>query len=151
VYNPGSMLQLAHEIQELMEAEARDALASGWAEMRIEENDVGPSLHLEPVKLECAPLEVYFDSSQLVICSPGRKGMSCEFFSEHDPEEIKTRVHALVAAIVGGKYVERYRQGTSELRAEWPGPDGTEEGLREALITSGGGGGDWHTVDYEPY
>lgn len=143
------MLELAYEIQELIEAEARDALASGWAELTIAEGDIGPSIHLEPMKISCAPLEIFFDSSQLVICSPGRKGLSCEFFSE-DEDEIKRRVRALVAAIVTGKYVERMRTGSSELVAHWPGPDGREEVTREALVSMGMGSG-WTTVDYEPY
>lgn len=144
------MLQLAHEIHDLIAVEARQALDSGWAELRLVEGDVGPSLHLEPMKLAAAPLEVYFDSAELVVCSPGRKGMGCEYFSQ-DPDEIKTKVLALAAAVVAGEYVERMRMGTSELAAEWPGPDGTEEMIREALITAGAGGGEWATVAYEPY
>jgi hypothetical protein len=150
VYNRFSMLQLAHEIYDLVEVEAREALDSGWAELRLEEGEVGPSLHLEPMKLASAPLEVYFDSDELVVCSPGRKGMGCEFFSQ-DTEETKERVRALAAALVAGSYVERVRTGTSELRAEWPGPQGKEEALREALITTGAGGGEWTTIAYEPY
>lgn len=144
------MLQLAHEIHDLIAAEVQQVLDSGWAELRLVEGDVGPSLHLEPMKLAAAPLEVYFDSEELVVCSPGRKGMSCEFFSQ-DQAEIKARVLALAAAVVAGEYVERMRMGTSELAAEWPGPDGTEETIREALITAGAGGGEWATVAYEPY
>jgi len=144
------MLELAREIQGLIEAEAQDALASGWAELTLAEIEVGTSLHLEPVKLTCAPLEVYFDSSELVVCSPGRKGMSCEFFSD-DPDEIRDRVLALAVAVVTGNYVERMRRGSSELVAEWPGPAGREKATREALLASGGGGGQWTAVDYEPY
>ncbi|HKO38183.1 MAG TPA: hypothetical protein VJU14_07435 [Solirubrobacterales bacterium] len=144
------MLELAREIQELMEEEARSALEAGWAELTIAEVDIGPSLHLEPVRLECAPLEVYFDSAQLVICSPGRKGMSCEFFSEV-PGGVKDRVLALSAAVVAGEYEERMRKGSSELVASWPGPTGREEAVREALVTSGFGSGVWTTISYEPY
>jgi hypothetical protein len=144
------MLELVGEIQELMEVEARQALDSGWAEVRLEEGEIGPSLHLEPVKLASAPLDVYFDSEELVVCSPGRKDMSCEFFSQ-DTGEIKERVRALAAAVVAGNYVERLRTGTSELVAEWPGPGGKEKAVREALISSGAGGGEWTTVAYEPY
>jgi hypothetical protein len=144
------MLQLAQEIQDLIAVEARRALDSGWAELRLEEGDVGPSIHLEPIKLAAAPLEIYFDSTELVVCSPGRKGMSCEFFSQ-DPEEIKQQTLALAAAVVAGEYVERMQSGTSELAAEWPGPQGTEEATREALITAGAGGGEWTTIAYEPY
>lgn len=143
------MLELAYEIQELIEAEARDALTSGWAELTVAEGDIGPSIHLEPMKLACAPLEIFFDSSQLVICSPGRKGLSCEFFSEEE-RQIKERVQALVAAVVSGQYVERVRKGSSELVANWPGPDGREEATREALVSLGGSGS-WTTIDYEPY
>jgi len=144
------MLRLASEIQELIEVEAQDALASGWAELTLTDGDLGPSLRLEPVKMTCAPLEIYFDSEQLVICSPGRKGMSCEFFSE-DRDEVKSRTLALAAAVVAGSYAERMRQGSSELEAEWPGPDGREKAVREPLIASGLGGGEWVGISYEQY
>lgn len=144
------MLELAREIQELIQVEAREAISSGWADLTIDEGEIGPSVHLEPVKLASAPLEIYFDSNELVICSPGRKGMSCEFFSDSE-EKIKAQVRALAAAVVAGSYVERLRDGTSELLAEWPGPEGTEEAIREALISSGAGGGELTTISYEPY
>lgn len=145
------MLKLAREIREMIEAEARDALASGWAELRVEEGDIGTSLHLEPVKLASAPLEIYFDSEELVVCSPGRKGMSCEFFSQ-DPGEIKERVRALAAAVVAGTYAERARSGTIELLAEWPGPEGRETAKRDALVAFGASpGGELQTIAYEPY
>ncbi len=144
------MLELAREIQEMVQREAREAIASGWADLTIDEGEVGPSVHLEPVKLASAPLEIYFDSTELVICSPGRKGMSCEFFADEE-EKIKARVRALAAAVVAGSYVERLRDGTSELLAEWPGPEGTEEAIREALISSGAGGGELTVIAYEPY
>jgi hypothetical protein len=143
------MLELAREIQELIEVEAQSALTSGWADLTVVENDVGTSLHLEPVKLSSAPLEIYFDSAELVVCSPGRKGLSCEFFSE-DPEEIKERVRTLATAVVSGSYSERLRRGSSELLAEWPGLTGTEEAMREALIPSSGTG-PWMTIAYEAY
>jgi hypothetical protein len=143
------MLELAREIQEMIEVEAEAALTSGWADLTVVENDVGTSLHLEPVKLSSAPLEIYFDSVELVVCSPGRKGLSCEFFSD-DPGEIKARVGALVAAVVAGTYKERLRRGSSELLADWPGPSEPEEARREALIPSGGFG-PWTTVSYDPY
>lgn len=145
------MLELAREIQEMIEAEARDALASGWAELRVEEGDIGLSLHLEPAKLASAPLEVYFDSEELVVCSPGRKGMNCEFFSQ-DPDEIREKVRTLAAAVVAGTYTERTRPGTIELLAEWPGPEGRETAKRDALSVFGSSaGGEWTTVTYEPY
>lgn len=144
------MLELALEIQEMIEAEARDALASGWAELRVEEGDTGPSLNLEPVKLSSAPLEVYFDSAELVICSPGRHGMTCEFFSE-DVEEIKKRIMSLVAAVVAGNYSERSKKNSIELVAEWSGPEGREEARREPLLATGAGGEEWQVVEYEPY
>jgi hypothetical protein len=144
------MLELAREIQEMIQGEAQEAISSGWADLTIDEGEIGPSVHLEPVKLASAPLEIYFDSNELVICSPGRKGMSCEFFSD-DEEKIKAQVRALAAAVVAGSYVERLRDGTSELLAEWPGPEGKEEAIREALISSGAGGGELSTIAYEPY
>jgi hypothetical protein len=144
------MLALVREIYELIEAEAREALDSGWAELRMEESEVGPSLHLEPIKLSAAPLEVFFDSEELALCSPGRKGMSVEFFAE-DPGEIRDKVLALAAAVVGGHYVERYRTETSALEALWPGPSGEEKGTREALIPSSLGPEGWRTLAYEAY
>jgi hypothetical protein len=144
------MLELAREIQELMEKEARSALEAGWAELTITEVDIGPSLHLEPMKLECAPLEIYFDSAQLVICSPGRKGISCEFFSE-EPGGVKDQVQALVAAVVRGEYEERVRKGSSEVVANWPGPAGKEEAVRHALVATGLGSDIWTTISYEAY
>jgi hypothetical protein len=144
------MLEFVREVQELMEVEARTAVASGWAELRLDEGEIGTSIHLEPVKLASAPLEVYFDSVELVVCSVGRNGMSCEFFSQ-DTGEIKGQVRALAAAVVAGNYVERLSKGTSELLAEWPGPEGQEEAKREALVASGGGGTGYRTVTYEPY
>jgi hypothetical protein len=114
------MLELTREIHDLIEVEARTALDSGWAELRMEEGEIGPMLHLEPVKLASAPLEVFFDSNELVVCSPGRKGMACEFFSQ-EQDEIKERVRALAAAVVAGNYVERQRSASSEMVAEWPG------------------------------
>lgn len=144
------MLELTREIHDLIEVEAREALTSGWAELRMEDGEIGPMLHLEPAKLASAPLEIFFDSEELVVCSPGRKGMACEFFSE-DREEIKERVRALAAAVVTGNYVERQSNASSELVAEWPGPQGTEKSVREALISSGYGGGTWTTLAYEAY
>jgi len=144
------MLGLARKVHDLIAVEAREALESGWAELSLEEGDVGPALRLEPMKLACAPLEIYFDSAQLVLCSPGRKGMGCEFFSQ-DQGEIREKVRALAAALVAGSYVERLRDATSELVAEWPGPAGTEEARREALISTGASSGSWTTISYEPY
>lgn len=144
------MSELAAEIKEILEAEARDALAAGWAEVREEEAEIGLTLYLEPMKLAAAPLEVYFDSDQLLVCSPGRKDMVCEFFSE-DPEEIKRQVRALAAAVVSGSYGERVQEGTTEIVAEWPGPDGTQQATRSLLAIKMRGDHAWHAVDYEPY
>jgi hypothetical protein len=144
------MLGLAREVHDLIAVEAREALESGWADLSLEEGEVGPALRLEPMRLACAPLEIYFDSAQLVLCSPGRKGMGCEFFSP-DQGEIKAQVRALAAALVAGSYVERLRDATSELVAEWPGPAGTEEARREALISTGASSGSWTAISYEPY
>lgn len=144
------MTSLAAEIKEILEAEAREALAAGWAEVREEETEIGLTLHLEPIKIEAAPLEVYFDSDQLLVCSPGRKDMVCEFFSE-DPEEIKRQVRALCAAVVSGNYSERVHEGTTETVAEWPGPDGPQEATRTLLAVKLPGDHDWRAVSYEPY
>lgn len=144
------MLQLAREVQEILEEEARSAIDAGWAEVRIEEGDLGPSLHLEPIKLEAAPLEIYFDSEELILCSPGRHGVVVEFFSE-DPGEITERVRALVAAVVSGRYTERMGGGGAETVAEWPGPDGTEQATRSAIGESPTQPKSWRTISYEPY
>jgi hypothetical protein len=144
------MLELAREIQGYLEEEARGALESGWAEMRLVEGAIGPTLHLEPVKLESAPIEIYFDSDQLVVCSPGRNGLVCEFFSE-EPGGMKDRVQAIVAAVVSGSYSERLRERSTEMVAEWPGPNGTEQAKRSPLGALAPSGGGWRTVTYEPY
>jgi len=100
--------------------------------------------------LDAAPLEVYFDSDQLLVCSPGRKDMVCEFFSE-DPEEIKRQVRALCAAVVSGSYAERVRERTTEIVAEWPGPDGRQEAKRSLLAIRMPGDDGWRDVRYAPY
>ena len=144
------MSQLVSEIQNLLEAEARDAIDAGWAEVRDAEGTVGPTLHLEPMKLEAAPLEVYFDSDQLVICYPGRNSMVIEFFAE-DPEEIKPGVQALAAAVVSGNYSERLKEGTTDVEAEWPGPEGTQRATRSVITVPGAKDNPWRSVTYEPY
>ena len=144
------MSALADEIKEILEAEARDVLAAGWAEVREEEAEIGLTLYLEPMKLSAAPLEVYFDSDQLLVCSPGRKDMICEFFSD-DPEEIKRQVQALVAAVVEGSYSERVQEGTTEIIAEWPGPEGKQQVTRSLLALRRPGDDGWREIDYEPY
>lgn len=144
------MSELAAEIKEILEAEARDALAAGWAEVREDEAEIGLTLHLEPMKLAAAPLEVYFDSDLLLVCSPGRKDMVCEFFSE-DPQEIKRQVRALAAAVVSGSYSERMQEGTTEIVAEWPGPDGTQQATRTLLALKPPGNPAWRLISYEPY
>jgi hypothetical protein len=141
---------LAAEIKEILEAEAREVLAAGWAEVREEEAAIGLTLYLEPMKLSAAPLEVYFDSDQLLVCSPGRKDMVCEFFSE-DPEEIKRQVRALAAAVVSGSYSERVQEGTTEIVAEWPGPEGNQQATRSLLALKRPGDEGWRTVSYEAY
>lgn len=145
------MPDLELEIQEILEEEARDALAAGWAEVRVVESEIGLTLHLEPMKLQAAPLEIRFDSDELLICSPGRNDMVCEFFSE-EPEELKVQVRALAVAIVGGRYFERKRQGSPNIEAEWPGPDGEMHKAEQVVLAlSVPGEGDWRTIGYEPY
>jgi hypothetical protein len=150
MYNWSAMTSLAIEIKEILEAAAEEALAAGWAEVREEEAEIGLTLYLEPMKLAAAPLEVYFDSDQLLVCSPGRNDMVCEFFSE-DPEEIKRQVRALTLAVVQGSYCERLQEGTTEIAAEWPGPDGREQATRSLLAMRSRGPASWRTVSYEPY
>src|ERR1044072_1556053 len=144
------MTSLAVEIKEILEAEAREALAAGWAEVREEEAEIGLTLHLEPMKISSAPLEVYFDSDQLLVCSPGRKDMVCEFFSE-DPEEIKRQGKALTAAGVGGSYAERLQEATTEIVGEWPGPEGRQKATRSLLAMRPPGNDGWRAIDYEAY
>jgi hypothetical protein len=141
---------LAAEIKKILEAEAREALAGGWAEVREEDAEIGLTLYLEPMKLAAAPLEVYFDSDLLLVCSPGRKDMVCEFFSE-DPDEIKRQVRALSAAVVSGSYAERVQEGTTEIIAEWPGPDGTQQATRSLLAIQPRRNRAWRAISYEPY
>jgi len=144
------MTSLADEIKEILAAEAAEALAAGWAEVREEQAEIGLTLFLEPIKLATAPLEVYFDSDQLLVCSPGRHDMVCEFFSE-EPEEIKRQVRALTRAVVEGSYSERLQEGTTEIVAEWPGPDGREQATRSLLAMRSSGRESWRAVAYEPY
>jgi hypothetical protein len=144
------MSELVREIQALLEEEARDVIAAGWAEVRADEGAVGPTLHMEPMKLEAAPLEIYFDSDQLVVCYPGRNSMVVEFFSE-DPGEIKPGVQALAAAVVSGSYAERLKQGTTDVEAEWPGPEGTQRATRSVITVPGTKDNPWHAVSYEAY
>jgi hypothetical protein len=145
------MPDLELEIQEILEEEARDALAAGWAEVRVIESEIGLTLHLEPMKLKAAPLEIRFDSDELLICSPGRNDMICEFFSE-EPEDLKVQVRALAAAVVSGRYFERKRKGSPNIEAEWPGPDGEMHKAEQVVLTlSVPGEGDWRTIGYEPY
>jgi len=150
MYNWLAMISLAVEIKEILEAEAREALAAGWAEVREEEAEIGLTLFLEPMKLAAAPLEVYFDSDQLLVCSPGRNDMVCEFFSE-DPDEIKRQVRALTRAVVDGGYAERVQEGTTEIVAEWSGPDGRQRATRSLLAMRRPNDDGWRRVDYEPY
>jgi hypothetical protein len=142
--------ELAVEIKEILETAAQEALEAGWAEVREEEAEIGRTLYLEPMKIEAAPLEIYFDSDQLLVCSPGRKDMVCEFFSE-DPEEIKRQVQALTRAVVGGSYAERVQEGTTEIVAEWPGPEGRQQATRSLLAMKPRGNDGWRDVAYEPY
>lgn len=144
------MLRLVREVQEILEEEARAAIDAGWAELRIEEGDLGPSLHLEPIKFEAAPLEIYFDSEELLMCSPGRHGIVTEFFAE-DPGEITKRVRALVVALVSGGYTERVSGGGGETVAEWPGPDGTERATLSAIGEPPERPKSWRSIDYQPY
>ncbi|MGN6587026.1 MAG: hypothetical protein ACTHKT_06065 [Solirubrobacterales bacterium] len=146
-----AMGDLEMEIQEILKEEARDALAAGWAEVRAEETEIGPTLHLEPMKLEAAPLEIHFDSDELLVCAPGRNDMICEFFSE-EPEEIKLQVRALAAALVSGRYFERKRDGSPNIEAEWPGPDGKLQKAEQVILAvSLRKEGDVHTIAYEAY
>ncbi|HWC49631.1 MAG TPA: hypothetical protein VG448_12175 [Solirubrobacterales bacterium] len=144
------MTSLAVEIKKILEAEAQEALDAGWAEVREDTASVGLTLHLEPMKLDAAPLEVYFDSDELLVCSPGRKEMVCDFYAE-DPEEMKRQVQALTAAVVSGNYAERVQEGTTEIVAEWPGPDGRQEATRSLLMIRKPGKHSWREVSYEPY
>jgi hypothetical protein len=144
------MPELERQIQEILQEEARDALKAGWAELRVVEDPIGLTLHLEPMKLEAAPLEIHFDSDELLVCAPGRNDMVCDFFSE-DPEELKVQVRALAVAVVSGAYCERLREGTPNVEAEWPGPDGIEKAERIVLAISLPGEGGLREVSYEPY
>jgi hypothetical protein len=150
MYKRTGMFGLLGEIHTVIEAEARDAIAAGWAEVRIDEGAIGPTLHLEPMKLRAAPLEVYLDSDQLVVCYPGRNSMVVEFFSE-DRVEISDGVRALAAAVVAGSYGERLKRGTTDVEARWPGPHGPQRARRSVISVPGTGDNPWREVDYEPY
>lgn len=145
------MSDLGLQIQELLEEEAKQAVGAGWAEVREDDSVIGLTLHLEPMKLEAAPLEIHFDSDVLLMCYPGRNSMLVEFFSE-DPEEIKRQVRALAVAIVGGSYGERLKEGTTEVEAEWPGPEGQpQRASRKVVHVPGSETREWREVEYESY
>ncbi|HET9677473.1 MAG TPA: hypothetical protein VFP21_08230 [Solirubrobacterales bacterium] len=145
------MSDLEQEIQQILEEEARAAIAAGWAEVRDEVTAIGLTLHLEPMKMKAAPLEIHFDSDELLVCSPGRHDMICEFFSE-DPEELKVQVRALVAALISGRYFERKRDGSPNIEAEWPGPDGEMQKAEQVILAiSLRKEGEVRTIAYEPY
>ena len=144
------MSELADQIHGLLEEEAREALDAGWAEVTETENIAGLTLNLEPMKLTAAPLEVHFDSDQLLMCSPGRNHMVVEFFSE-DPEEIKRGVRALAAAVAAGSYRERLKQGTTDVEAEWPSVEGAQRATRMVIAVPGAENNPWREVIYEPY
>lgn len=144
------MSELAGQIRSLLEEEAREALAAGWAEVIEDEHLAGLTLRLEPIKLGAAPLEIHFDSDLLLMCSPGRNQMLVELFSE-DPEEIKRGVRALAAAVVAGTYSERKKDGTTDLEAEWPSPEGVERAARTLIAVPGAEKKPWREVAYESY
>ncbi|HEU4599599.1 MAG TPA: hypothetical protein VFS26_07625 [Solirubrobacterales bacterium] len=149
MYKSG-MLELAREVVRLLEEEARQPLGAGWAELRIEEDELGPTVFLEPMKIEAAPLEIYFDSEELAVCSPGRHGMVVEFFSD-DQGEIKDLLRALAAAAVAGGYTERVSEGGAVTMAQWPGPDGPQRATRSGLGRPQPAGEAWREVTYDPY
>lgn len=144
------MSVLVREIQDLLEAEARDSLSAGWAEVRLSEGAVGLTLHLEPMKIDAAPLEIHFDSDELVICYPGRNSMVVEFFSE-DPDDIKPQVQALAAAVIAGSYSERKKEGSTDVEAEWPGTEGTQRATRTVIAVPGTQDNPWREISYEAY
>ena len=144
------MPELSDEIQEILEVEADRALTAGWAEVRVDEGDIGLTIYLEPMKLAAAPLEVYFDSDELLVCSPGRSNMVCEFYSEN-PEEIKVQVRALAAAVVSGNYTEKVTEGSIQIKGDWPGPTGMQRATRDVLNISTSKPQRWRSVTYEPY
>jgi hypothetical protein len=144
------MSELELEIRELLEEEGRQALTAGWAEVREVEGVTGLTLHLEPVKLAAAPLEVHFDSDQLLVCYPGRNNMVVEFFTD-DAEEMKRQVRALAVAVVDGSYGERVKEGATEVEAEWPGPAGPQRASRRVVQVPGTETNEWRPVEYEEY
>jgi hypothetical protein len=143
------MSDLGVQIQSVLEEEARDALGSGWAELS-ESDEIGLTFHLEPIKLGAAPLEIHFDSDELLVCYPGRNHMNVDFFSD-DPEEIKRQVRALTIAVVSGSYGERLKRGTTEVEAEWRGPDGPQRASRKVVQVPGAERVAWRAVEYEAY
>ncbi|HEU4706946.1 MAG TPA: hypothetical protein VFS64_07155 [Solirubrobacterales bacterium] len=144
------MSDLGVQIQSMLEEEAGQALSAGWAELRESDNVVGLTFHLEPMTIGAAPLEVHFDSDELLVCYPGRNNMVVEFFSE-DPEEIERQVRALAVAVVSASYGERVKEGTTEVEAEWPGPDGPQRASRKVVQVPGAEAVAWRAVEYEAY
>jgi len=141
--------QLVREVRTVIEEEASESLASGWAELR-REDEVEPMLLLEPMKMSAAPLEVHFDSEELLLCTPGRHGMILEFFAE-SCDDMPAAIRALTAAVTCGEYSERLKEGGIQVEAEWMGHEGPERRLHSVLKTPGSEKKGWRSVDYEPY
>ena len=141
--------QLVREVQKVLEEEARESLAAGWAELRSE-HDVEPSLHLEPMKMAAAPLEIHFDSEELLLCTPGRNGMICEFFTD-DCDDLPGAVRGLAAAVLAGTYSERLKEGSVQIEASWPGADGPQVMRHNVLEVPGAEDKGWRSVSYEPF
>jgi hypothetical protein len=150
VYNRYSMLeQLVREVRAVIHEEARESLATGWAELR-RDDEVEPTLLLQPIKLSAAPLEVHFDSEELLLCTPGRHGMILEFFAD-DCDDMPAAVRALAAAVICGEYSERLKAGGVEVEAEWKGHEGPECRLHTVMKTPNPEKNDWRSVSYESY
>lgn len=141
--------QLVREIQAVLEEAARESLAAGWAELRSE-FDVEPALFLEPMKMEAAPLQIHFDSEDMLLCTPGRSGMICEFFTE-EGDDLHACVRGLSTAVVAGTYSERLKEGSVAIEAKWPEPDKEVVMLHNVLEVPGSKDKGWRSVSYEPF
>ncbi|HMI81997.1 MAG TPA: hypothetical protein VK480_09450 [Solirubrobacterales bacterium] len=141
--------QLVREIRAILQEAARESLSAGWAELRSE-FDVEPALFLEPMRLEAAPLVVHFDSEDMLLCSPGRSGMMCEFFTE-EGDDLHASVRGLATAVVAGNYSERVRLGSVAIEAKWLAEEREVTMLHNVLEVPGSTDKGWRSVSYEPF
>jgi hypothetical protein len=53
--------------------------------------------------------------------------------------------------VVSGSYSERLKQGTTDVEAEWPGPEGVQRATRSVITVPGTQDNPWRSVGYDAY